>query len=322
MNDKSTALANLTNLATAAGEYAQSSVSPGTKDAYRSDFEHFTEWAASNKLDNLPAEPKTVALYITHLANGLGLKISTIRRRLVAISQVHQAAGYPNPPTKDAGVRAVMKGIKRTHRNKQDRKKGLTSNQVRAWVGSLTDTPQDIRDKAIILLGFAGAFRRSEIVSLDFSSLSFVDQGVIITLERSKTNQSGDLEQIGIPYGQHPDSCPVLALRAWLELAAIEQGPVFVGIRRGGHIQTNRLTPKSVALIVKRLCRDLGLSENDCREYAGHSLRAGHVTQATNNGSPRHITKMQTRHKSDKVFDGYYREGSMFRDNSGNYLDL
>jgi len=178
----------------------------------------------------------------------------------------------------------------------------MSSAQIKTWIGGLKDTPLDVRDKAVILLGFAGAFWRSEIAGLDVDNLSFTDQGLVVSLWQSKTNQEGDIEQIAIPYGESPLSCPVTAARDWLSVSGIKQSALFRGLTKGHTVTDNRLSTKGIARIVKGLCETLGL---DPSEYGGHSLRAGHVTTAINNGAPRHITKRQTRHKSDKVFDGY-----------------
>jgi site-specific recombinase XerD len=300
-------------------ELIQNSKAERTVNAYRSDFEDFQTFCQDNGLPHLPADVRSVGLYVLHLAKDREYKPSTIERRLVSISQVHKDAGYHEPPSKDPKIRQIIAGLKRTVGSAQHKKKGFNTPQIRQWVGTLGDNVKDIRDRAIILLGYAGAFRRSEIVGLNVDDLQFTDQGYLVTLRKSKTDQEGRGRTIAIPYGEHAGTCPVIALQNWLDKSGITEGAIFRGIFNDGRISDTRLSSKGVARLVKKVCRVVGLDPTD---YAGHSLRAGHVTQATSNGAPSHITKQQTGHKSDKVFNGYYRQAVQFEKNSANYLDL
>jgi site-specific recombinase XerD len=310
------------DLLASASELASQSRTDSTKNAYASDWSDFVDFADSVGADTLPAQPETVVLYVTHLSKSRGYKVSTIRRRLVAISQFHKLQGY-RPPTSDAKVTSVVKGIARQCANDKERskdeKRPITEKMIKQWVAMLEDTPRDIRDKAVILIGFAGAFRRSEIAGIDAEDIERQPDGLIISLRQSKTNQEGKGELVGIPYGKHKVTCPVIALESWLKVAGIESGPIFRTVTRWGKIKDSRIAGRTVARVVKRMIDDLGL---DPDEYGGHSLRSGHATQATNNGAPQAVTMSQTRHKSEHVFRGYYRRGNVLKQNSAKYLDL
>lgn len=307
----------------AAREYLNLSKATKTVDAYKSDLADFRAWADQKKADYLPSSPEVVTLYITHLAKQ-GSKVSTIQRRLVAISQAHKAKGYESP-TQAQAVRAVMQGIRRAHGIAKEGKAPILTEHLRAWVNDVLDkAPKwqekvNKRNKALVLLGFAGAFRRSEIVGLNRDDIELVPQGLIVTLRRSKTDQEGEGRKVGIPFGQFPSTCPVKALVEWLDIGGIESGPLFRRMRRAGVISSDRLESKSVGLIVKNLALTIGL---DPDLYGAHSLRAGHATQATMNGSQEADTMRQTGHKSEAVFRGYVRMAGVFQNNSASRLGL
>ena len=175
-----------------------------------------------------------------------------------------------------------------------------------------------LRDRALILLGFAGAFRRAEIVSLDVGDLGFNRDGLTVTLRRSKTDQQGQGRKIGIPYGSNPETCPVRTLQAWLEEGGVTEGPLFRSLNRHGALQ-GRLSPVGVARVVKKLAERAGL---DPAKYAGHSLRAGHATSAAASGASERSIMNQTGHRSVQMVRRYIREGSLFRENSAGKLGL
>jgi integrase len=176
-----------------------------------------------------------------------------------------------------------------------------------------------IRDRALILLGFAGAFRRAELVGLNVMDLDFNRDGLTITLRRSKTDQEGQGRRVGIPYGSNPETCPVRVLQWWLDQAAITDGPVFRSLTRHGRVRPDRLSPGDVARVVKKLAVRAGL---DSAKYAGHSLRAGHATSAAASGASERSIMNQTGHRSVEMVRRYIREGSLFRENSGGKLGL
>jgi integrase len=181
------------------------------------------------------------------------------------------------------------------------------------------DGPLGIRDRALLLIGFAGAFRRSELTSLDVADLDFIGNGMTIRLRRSKTDQEGRGETVGIPWGANRETCPVLALQAWLDTAAITTGPIFRPIDRHGNIRPQRLSDRAVALIVKRHAEAAGL---DAAKYSGHSLRAGLATSAAMGGASERAIMRQTRHRSLPMVRRYIREGDLFRENAAAQVGL
>src|SRR5713226_807739 len=258
------ALARLEQVAEDTRGYAAHAKAPNTLKAYRVDWADFPEWCALHRLEFLPATPQTVALYLTDLARTH--KVSTLYRRLSGISQAHQTAGYVTPTT-DAQVRLVFQGIRRTLGSAPDQKNAAITAVVRTSPTALIG----VRDRALRLVGFAGAFRRSELVSLDVADVTFGADGLTVQLRRSKTDQEGEGRKVGLPFGSNPLTCPVRSLRAWLEVAAIARGPIFRAVDRHGNVADARLTDQSVALIVKRRAKAAGL---DWERYAGHSLRS------------------------------------------------
>jgi site-specific recombinase XerD len=298
-------------------DYASHSRAANTVKAYRADWRHFSDWCAAEEVMALPAIPQTVALYITSLA-GHGVKTSTIQRRMSAISQAHQMAGHESP-TKSEVVRTVMKGIRRIHGTAQVGKAPVMTDDIRAMVGTLPDTLIGVRDRALLLVGFAGAFRRSELVSLDVRDVEFTREGVVITLRRSKTDQERQGRKVGIPYGSKPLTCPVRALMAWLEASGITEGALFRSVNRHGQLQAGRLSDKAVALVVKRCAEVAGL---DANKYAGHSLRAGLATSAAAAGVSERAIIAQTGHRSVSMVRRYIRDGSLFRENAAACVGL
>jgi site-specific recombinase XerD len=279
--------------------------------AYRTDWADFAGWCEQQGLTALPAAPTTVVLYLTALAQA-GRKASTIQRRLSAISQFHQASGLASP-THSLHVRTVWAGIRRVHGTAAHGKAPAVTADLKVMLATLPDTLIGLRDRALLLLGFAGAFRRSELVALTVNDLAFTREGLVVTLRRSKTDQEGQGRQIGIPYGSHLETCPVRTLQAWLESAAITEGAVFRAINRHGQLQSGRLSDKAVALIVKRAAAAAGL---DPSRYAGHSLRAGLATAAAAAGVSERAIMAQTGHRSVQMVRRYIREGSLFRENA------
>ncbi len=299
-----------------ARDYAQSAKAPNTRRAYRADWADFTAWCRAHDRAPLPALPETVALYLAALAGHR--KTSTLTRRLSAISQAHQVAGHPSP-TKDQSVRAVAAGIRRAKGTAQQGKTAAVTADVRLMVGALPATLMGRRDRALLLLGFAGAFRRSELVALDVADVVERPEGLAVTIRRSKTDQEGAGRTVGIPYGAHYESCPVRALRAWLAAASITSGPLFQAIDRHGNLLPGRLSPQGVARAVKRAAVAAGLNPTT---YAGHSLRAGLATAAAEAGVSERAIMAQTGHKSLPMVRKYIRGGSLFRENAAAEVGL
>jgi len=304
-------------LAERARGYAERAKADNTVRAYRADWRDFAAWCEARAQPALPAPPETVALYLTDLA-GMGRKASTIGRRLSAISQAHQLAGFPSP-TKDGRVRAVLAGIRRTHGSAQEAKAPALADDIRAMVAALPAGLVGTRDRALLLLGFAGAFRRSELVALDVADLAETRDGLVVTLRRSKTDQAGQGRTIGIPRGQRPETCPVAAVETWTIAAGIAEGALFRPVDRHGGVSPRRLTAQSVALVVKKRAKAAGL---DPARYAGHSLRAGLATSAAAAGASERAIMDQTGHRSVAMVRRYIRDGSLFRDNAAAKVGL
>ena len=301
-----------------AQEFVRAAKAPSTLRAYRSDWDHFTRWCTAHSLSPLPASPETVALYLTALA--ATHRPATMTRRLTAITKAHQVAGEKSPATmQQAAVSETLKGIRRTLGTAQTTKAALLTADIRRMVEALPETLAGCRDRALLLLGFAGGFRRSELAALDVEDVLTTEDGLVVKLRRSKTDPEGQGRDVGIPYGAGRVTCPVRAFNAWKTTAAIAEGALFRGVDRHGHIGVVRLHKDSVGLIVKRAAEAAGL---DPARYAGHSLRAGLATQSYLNGAGELAIMRQTGHRSLAMLRRYIRDGSLFRENPAAKLGL
>jgi integrase len=275
--------------------FIEAATAPNTRRAYDSDLKHFLAWGGS-----LPASPDVVARYLA--AHATTHVMATLARRLVAIRRAHALQGLPDPVRSEL-VRLTFRGIRRAHGRPQRRAAALAAKEMATIVASLGDSVRDVRDRALLLIGFAGAFRRSELSRIDCKSIERTPRGVVITIPRSKTDQEGQSRQVAIPHGQNT-ICPVRALDQWLERAGISKGPMFRPVTRRGHVLPGRLSGDSIASIVKQRVRAIGL---DPTRYSGHSLRAGFVTSAARAGTPAWRIKAQTGHASDALVGRYIR---------------
>ena len=300
-----------------AQEYFRAAQAENTRRAYASDWKHFSAWCRAAGQASLPAAPETVVLYLSTLAETA--KVSTLTRRISAISQAHQAANRETP-TAHLMVRKLMAGIRRQKGTAQIGKRPLATADVRELLAPLDSRRiLDVRDRALLLAGFAGAFRRSELVGLDVTDLEFNGAGLIVNIRRSKTDQEGQGRRVGIPYGSNPATCPVRALEGWLAILGADEGPVFRAINRHGQLAGRRLTAQSVALVIKRLAAAAGMETKD---LAGHSLRAGLATAAAAAGVPERAIMAQTGHRSLATLRKYIREGSLFLENAAARVGL
>lgn len=297
--------------------YAASSKAPNTWKAYQADLRDFTFWCQSHDLASLPAAPETVAAYLAELAPLC--KIATIQRRLTAISQQHAAAKFESP-TRSAVVRLTMQGIRRTHAPTQSVRKvqPAVTSVIYKLVDPLGTSLIDLRDRALILLGFAGAFRRSELAGLLLTDITETEDGLRVRLRYSKTDQEGEGFVKGIPYGHEAKTCPIKAWKAWREAAGITEGRAFRSITRHAKIGVS-LSDRAVADMIKRRAKAAGLEYKD---YSGHSLRAGLATAAAQAGVSERVIAKQTGHKSLPVLRGYIREGSLFTENAAAKVGL
>lgn len=253
-------------------------------------------------------------------ANAAGYSIATLERRLAAITYVHEINGHAASPARHVKVRELMAGIRRTYGGPQAKRDPLTTTQLGAMVAAAdVDTLGGKRDRAVLLVGYAGAFRRAELAGLAVATLARQGDGYVVSLGRTKTDQEARGRIVGLPaFGASP-LCPVAALDSWLNAAQIQAGPVFRRVTRYGTIAATALSAASVALIVKRCAAAAGIPPS---RLAGHSLRAGHATTAAANGAPDRVIMAQTGHRSVDTLEGYIRPGNVLRENSARYLDL
>lgn len=295
--------------------------SEATKRAYRTDWANFTAFCENNELSSMPAEPSTLCAYITALAES-GRKVSTITRHMTTISQAHRAF-RKRSPTGDFDVLDVLKGIKRTIGVAQKKARALVWSDLVKVCRSIRPHFQGKRDKALLLVGWAAALRRSELVALDLSDIGFVAEGMIVNIARSKTDQEGAGYEIGVPFAKDPQCCPTTALKSWIEIARIESGPLFFSIGNTAKqfflevADRERLRPRGVNYI---LGRRLEKAQINTDGYSGHSLRAGFITSASKAGVPEHMIQTHTRHRSVKTMRGYIREGNLFNDNPASVI--
>ena len=293
----------------------KSSKASNTIRAYRSDFKDFGAFCAKNGLKSLPSEPKIVSLYLTHLSIK-DAKMSTLRRRLVSIGVIHKLKGHYLDTKHPIIVENIM-GISRKKGNYQRGKKPILINHLKAIVDVIdkqtTTEIKKIRDKAIILIGFGGGFRRAELISIDFEDLEFVQEGVKIIIRRSKTDQFGEGMIKGLPYFSNQTYCPVLHLKKWLDISSIKSGPIFRKFNKGFSLSDNRLTDQSVALLLKSYLSIAGI-EN--KNYSGHSLRSGFATVSAESGADERSIMAMTGHKTTQMVRRYIREANLFKNNA------
>ena len=293
----------------AAFDLAKAEKAASTRKAYGTDFRLFKVYCDAKGVSALPASPETVAAYIA--AEAKTAKPSTIGRRVAAIRYAHKLAGVETP-TDAEGVKATMRGIRRTFGGARNTKAPAVAAKMLGMVATTPDSRAGLRDRALLLLGFAGAFRRSELVALDVADLEENETGLLVSIRSSKTDQERQGVTIAIARGDI--ACPVKALRAWLDAAGIEAGPIFRPIDRHGNLLPSRLTAQSVANIVKAYAGRAGF---DASTFSGHSLRSGFLTSAAGKGAS--IFKMMdvSRHKSVDTLRGYVRDAELFKDHAG-----
>jgi len=303
--------AELTATLELAADFAKASKSQATQAAYASDFRIFESWCRARGLSALPATAAAVCGFQADEASA-GRRASTLGRRLAAIRYFHRAAGLETP-TGDEKVKAVLSGIRRTIGAAPVRKRAATADIVLSIIPR-GDTLPELRNRALILLGFAGAFRRSELVALNAEDTEETLEGMLITIRRSKTDQEGLGRRIAIPRGEI--ACPVAALKAWLEAAGITEGAIFRRIfnKRSQRVTAARLAARNVASIVKAGAASLGF---DPAAFAGHSLRSGFVTSAVKRGANLIKITDVTGHRSLEMLKTYSRDAEAFVGHAG-----
>lgn len=318
-------------LAQRAAEYVERARSENTRRAYERDIAHFAAWSSENGLMPFPTAAGTLAAYLT--AHAGVLKTGTLARRMVSIRYANREAGQEIEPTRS--LTDLWRGIRRTHAARPNRKRALVIAELRKVVQALPDSLQGVRDRAVLLIGYAGALRRSELVAvaMDGSGEHHIEEvadGLVIRLGRAKADQEAAGTLIAIPFGSHAETCPVRAYRAWIAAAGLTTGHVFRSIDRHGRLSDGPMSDKAVALIVKRAIEGAARAEGWSAEkamalaadYAGHSLRAGLATSASSLGAPGHLVQRHMRHARFETTTAYIREGEMFRENAASMAGL
>ncbi len=310
------AIAALEDHAQKAHDFAANADASATRRAYASDMADFRSWCEAHGLDALPALPQTVACYLANLASER--TTSTLQRRLSAIARAHREANLDSP-TEHSFVRLEWRGIRRAKGIATAKKAALSVTDLRGMLATLPDSLLGLRDRALLLVGFAGGFRRSELVALTVEDARVASEGVVLTLRRSKTDQEGEGRIVGIPRGRHTETCPVRALEAWTLAAKVTTGPLLRAVDRHGNVSNEAMSDRTIARVVQRAAIAAGL---DASAFAGHSLRAGLATSAASAGASERAIMAQTGHKSERIMRGYIRLGTVWHENAARALDL
>jgi len=299
-------------------ENLKSSKANNTLRAYKSDFKDFGIFCAKHGFNSMPTEPKVVSLYLTHLS--ANSKISTLRRRIVSIGVVHKLKGH-YLDTKHPIIIENLMGIKRKKGSFQTGKKPILINHLKQIINTIDEQKiekiKKLRNRTLILIGFGGGFRRTELISINHEDLDFVEEGVKITLRRSKTDQFGEGMVKGLPYFTNEKYCPVTSLKNWLTISKIKTGPIFRRFAKGSILTSNRLTDQSVVLIIKKYLELAGI---ETQNFSGHSLRSGFATVAAESGADERSIMAMTGHKTTQMVRRYIREASLFKNNALNKI--
>ena len=286
----------------------RNSKSNNTLRAYQSDFKDFSLFCSKNGFQAMPTTPNVIALYITHLSSYS--KYSTLKRRIASLSILHKTKGH-YIDTKHPIIIENLMGIKRINGSHQKGKKPILINDLKILIEVIDKSKEKdlkkIRDKALMLVGFSGGFRRSELVNIELEDIEFVTEGVKLFIKRSKTDQSGEGMIKAIPYFENINFCPVKALKNWIDAIELKKGKIF------------NISDKNVSLIIKKYANYAGL---DSRKYAGHSLRSGFATSAAESGAEERSIMAMTGHKSTEMVRRYIKEANLFKNNALNKIRI
>ena len=299
----------------------KSSKANNTIRAYKSDFKDFRLFCLKNGFNSLPSEPKVISLYLTHLSTKEA-KISTLKRRLVSIGVIHKLKGHYLDTKHPAIIENIM-GIKRRKGSVQKGKKPILINQLKTIVNVIDEQEKEeiikLRDRSLILIGFSGGFRRNEIVSLDYNDLDFVNEGLKITVRRSKTDQFGEGLIKALPYFDNSKYCPVISIKNWINVSKINSGSLFRRFSKGSKLSEKRLTDQTVALLIKKYLNVAGINN---KNYSAHSLRSGFATSAAESGVEERSIMAMTGHKSSEMVRRYIKEANLFKNNALNKIKI
>ena len=286
----------------------KNSKAANTLRAYKADFSDFTSFCLKNGLSSMPTEPKVLSLYLTNLSKTA--KFSTLKRRIASISVIHKIKGH-YLDTKHPIIMENLHGIKRVMGTHQRSKKPILINDLKLIIKAIDEYQKNdlkrLRDRALILIGFSGGFRRSELVNLDYEDIEFVEEGIKIFIKRSKTDQSGEGNLKAIPYFQNQDYCPVLTLKKWIDKSKNKSGKIF------------KISDKLVAITIKKYALLAGL---EATKYGGHSLRSGFATSAAEAGAEERNIMAMTGHKTTQMVRRYIQEANLFKNNALNKIKI
>jgi len=337
-------LGKLREVATLSKNFQANAKAYKTVTAYASDWKDFSRWCEQHGLCPLPASSEAVAAYLADRATNpytitttdrrrgtvtreiKCLKPSSLKRRLEAICDRHKEAGYKLERS-SACIANTMKGIERTVGKAQKQKVPLMTGDIRKAIDAIDVGSENnprlkgVRDRSLLLLGFMGAFRRSELVAVQVDDLRWVEEGLEVVVRRSKTDQTGEGMVKIIPYGKNLVTCPIRSLKQWLRLAEIEAGSVFRAVNRHGHVSSKAITPHSVSLIIKENEYIRGVAAGE-HSFSSHSLRAGFCTSAAMEGASVHAIMRQTDHRTPATTMKYIRIANRWKQNAAVTIPL
>lgn len=298
-----------------AGDFYKSGLygAHNSQKAYLSDLAHYVDWYEQKQYSSLPSSPQALAEYVTDLTDERAF--FTIQRRLASIAKFHRINRHASPTTHEQ-FKVFMKGVKKKMSVRQKEAPYFTIEEFRQAITALPLTLTGVRDRLLLLLGFTGAFRRSELVALNLEDLSIKPDGILIQINRSKTNQTGEIEEKYVKKAKHSTYCPLTTYQDWLAAINRSDGPVFVRIRKGERPTLERLSDDYVNLLTKRMFQQAG------KNYTAHSLRASFVTIAKDAGIDNRKIQNQTKHKTTSMLDRYDRRRDVIHHNASTELDL
>jgi len=302
-----------------AQSYQDAADAPSTLRAYAADLKNFKAWCLLNGMVALPAKPDVVGAYLA--AAGEGYAMQTLRRRVAAIARASGVAGHPLD-TKHPAIRETLRGIGRTHGSRGRRSAALTTVELKKLGQVCEPGLAGDRDRALLLTGFAAALRRSELVALDVEHLTWSNDGVKLLLGKSKTDKDGEGAEVMIVFGRHEETCPVRAIRRWLDTATITSGPIFKKVNKSGRVEARRLSEDAVRQILLRRAAQAGLRGSLAEPVSPHGLRAGFITTAYRNGVSDEEIMGHTRHRSLATMRSYVRRAKLSRSSPAGKLGL
>ena len=290
--------------------FAKHQHAPSTRKAYESDIRLFQSWCQERNVSSLLATPQTIAIFLSWSAHE-GFAVSTLGRRLAALQYLHRVSGFETPTPSEL-VKATLKGIRRSLGTAPNKKHAATAERLAEMIHHIPQTLRGKRDKALLLLGFAGAFRRSELSALKITDIEETEQGLRIIIRQSKTDQEAQGQEIAIYKGVRLR--PVEAVKEWLEAAHLTEGHLFRSLLKGNKVSEKSLSPFSISQIVKKYAALAGFVEGD---FSAHSLRSGFITSAAERGASLFKMMEVSRHKSVDTLQGYVRKAELFKDHAG-----